>query len=160
LIKLSPISFGGGHEKGMRSGTLNVPGIVGMAEALILANKEMKEENSRLREAADLICQQLQQTFPNIKLNGHPQTRLAHNLSLTIPGVEAKALIHQLKNKLSFSAGSACSTVKVEPSHVLKAIGLSDDETYLTIRLGLGRSTSDAKSIADMLVDGIGQLTK
>ncbi len=90
-----------------------------MAEALLLANKEMKEENRRYRDAANLICQQLQQTFPGIKLNGHSQNRLAHNLSLTIPGVEAKALIHRLKNKLSFSAGSACSTVKVEPSHVL-----------------------------------------
>jgi cysteine desulfurase len=155
LIKLSPISFGGGHEKGMRSGTLNVPGIVGMAEALSLANKEMKEQNSRLREAAIFICQRLRQTFPDIKLNGHPQNRLAHNLSITIPGVEAKALIHRLKNKLSFSVGSACSTVKVEPSHVLKAIGLTDDETFHTIRLGLGRSTGDAQTIADILIDGI-----
>jgi len=160
LIKLSPISFGGGHEKGMRSGTLNVPGIVGMAEALSLANKEMNDENSRLREAAGIICQRLQQTFPDIKLNGHPQNRLAHNLNLTIPGVEAKALIHLLKNKLSFSAGSACSTIKVEPSHVLKAIGLTDDETFQTIRLGLGRSTQDVVGIARILIDGIGQLNK
>jgi cysteine desulfurase len=160
LIKLSPISFGGGHEKGMRSGTLNVPGIVGMAEALSLSIKEMNAENSRLREAANLICRQLQQTFPDIKLNGHSQNRLDHNLSLTIPGVEAKALIHLLKKKLSFSAGSACSTIKVEPSHVLKSIGLSDDETYQTIRLGLGRSTQDAVGIVSILVDGIGQLKK
>ncbi|MBW4054342.1 MAG: cysteine desulfurase [Proteobacteria bacterium] len=160
LIKLSPISFGGGHEKGMRSGTLNVPGIVGMAEALLLANREMSAENSRLREATNLICLRLQQTFPDIKFNGHPQSRLGHNLSLTIPDVEAKALIHQLKNKLSFSAGSACSTVKVAPSHVLKAIGLSDDEAFQTIRLGLGRSTQDAEGIASILVVGIGQLKK
>lgn len=160
LIKLSPISFGGGHEKGMRSGTLNVPGIVGMAEALLLTNKEMKEENSRLREAANLICLQLQQAYPDIKLNGHPQNRLSHNLSLTIPGVEAKALIHHLKNKLSFSTGSACSTVKVEPSHVLKAIGLSDDETFQTIRLGLGRTAGDANTIADLLIGGVSALRK
>jgi cysteine desulfurase len=160
LIKLSPFSFGGGHEKGMRPGTLNVPGIVGMAEALYLANKEMNDENGRLREAANLIYQRLQQAFPDIKLNGHPQNRLAHNLSLTIPSVEAKALIHRLKNKLSFSAGSACSTIKVEPSHVLKAIGLSDDETFQTVRLGLGRSTGDAKTIADILIGGIGCVRK
>lgn len=159
LIKLNPISFGGGHEKGMRSGTLNVPGIVGMAEALLLASKEMDKENQRLRDAASCIRQELQQKFPEIKLNGHPQHRLAHNLSLTIPGVEAKALIHQLKDKLSFSAGSACSTIKVEPSHVLKAIGLSDDETFQTIRLGLGRSTDDAKVIADIINQGISSLT-
>lgn len=158
LIKLSPITFGGGHEKGMRSGTLNVPGIVGMAEALQLADKEMTAENSRLREAATCIHQLLQQKYPKIKLNGHPQNRLAHNLSLTIPGVEAKALIHRLKDKLSFSAGSACSTIKVEPSHVLKAIGLSDDETFQTIRLGLGRSTDDANVITDIINQGISSL--
>ena len=158
LIKLSPISFGGGHEKGMRSGTLNVPGIVGMAEALLLASKEMDQENQRLRAAANCICLELQQRFPEIKFNGHPQNRLAHNLSLTIPGVEAKALIHQLKDKLSFSAGSACSTVKVEPSHVLKAIGLSDDETFQTIRLGLGRSTDGKRQIIEILNAGISQL--
>lgn len=85
LIKLSPISFGGGHEKGMRSGTLNVPGIVGMAEALSLANKEFKDENSRLREVAIMIREQLQQIFPDIKLNGHPQNRLAITLVLPFP---------------------------------------------------------------------------
>ncbi len=160
LIKLSPISFGGGHEKGMRSGTLNVPGIVGMAEALSLSIKEMSYENNRLRKAAGVICQRLQQTFPDIKLNGHPQNRLAHNLSLTIPGVEAKALIHRLKNRLSFSTGSACSTIKVEPSHVLKAIGLADDETFQTVRLGLGRTTQGAAGIADILIDGVNHVRK
>lgn len=158
LIKLDPISYGGGHEKGMRSGTLNVPGIVGMAEALLLTIKEMKEENCRLKEAANQIYHLLQQTFPEIKLNGHQQNRLAHNLSITIPGVEAKALIHCLKNKLSFSAGSACSTIKVEPSHVLKAIGLTNDQTFQTIRLGLGRSTQDAAGIVDILIDGINHM--
>lgn len=160
LIKLSPISYGGGHEKGMRSGTLNVPGIVGMGVALSLATKEMSAENKRLKESAGVIFQRLQQKFPDIKLNGHPQNRLAHNLSFTIPGVEAKALIHCLKNKLSFSAGSACSTVKVEPSHVLKAIGLSDDETFQTIRLGLGRSTHDEGEIVDIFINGINQIKK
>jgi cysteine desulfurase len=158
MIKLSPISFGGGHEKGMRSGTLNVPGIVGMAEALSLANKEMSLESRRLRKIADEICNQLKQSFPDIKLNGSPQDRLAHNLSITIPGIEAKALIHLLKNKLSFSAGSACSTTKVEPSHVLKALGLSDEETFQTIRLGVGRATANSQQIADILMDGIQHL--
>jgi len=155
LIKLKPISFGGGHEKGMRSGTLNVPGIVGMAEALFLANKEIDNENKKFRGISDCIYQQLKQSFIDIKLNGHLQKRLTNNLSLTIPSVEAKALIHQLKNKLSFSAGSACSSVKVEPSHVLKAIGLTDDEAFSTIRIGLGRSTVDCQHIVDVLKNGI-----
>lgn len=155
LIKLKPISFGGGHEKGMRSGTLNVPGIVGMAEALFLANKEIDNENKRFRRISDCIYKQLKQSFIDIKLNGHLQKRLTNNLSLTIPRVEAKALIHQLKNKLSFSASSACSSVKVEPSHVLKAIGLTDDEAFSTIRIGLGRSTVDCQHIVDVLKNGI-----
>lgn len=158
LIKLSPTSFGGGQEKGMRSGTLNVPGIVGTAEALTLANKEMDADNQRLRELSSIICKSLKQVVPDIKLNGHPQSRLSHNLNFTIPGIEAKALIHLLKNKLSFSAGSACSTTKVEPSHVLKAIGLTDDETFQTVRLGLGKSTHNAQEIADILIGGIQQL--
>jgi cysteine desulfurase len=142
----------------MRSSTLNVPGIIGMAEALGLANKEMNAENHRLREGTNDIFQRIEQAIPDVKLNGHPQKRLTHNLSLTIPGVEAKALIHLLKNKLSFSAGSACSTLKVEPSHVLKAIGLNDDATFQTIRLGFGQSTGDACTIADILIHGIKQL--
>jgi len=158
MIKLNPISFGGGHERGMRSGTLNVPAIVGMSEALTLSSKEMVVENERVRKAANLIFEKLAKTFPDTKLNGHSRNRLAHNLSLTIPGVESKALIHLLKNKLSFSAGSACSTMKVEPSHVLKAIGLSEDEMFQTIRLGLGRSTNDPDVIAEILIAGIGQL--
>jgi cysteine desulfurase len=158
LIRLNAVSFGGGHEKGMRPGTLNVPGIVGMAEALSLANKEMSTENLKLKEMSDTIYNQLKEAIPDIKLNGHPHTRLAHNLSLTIPGIEAKALIHLLKNKLSFSAGSACSTTKVEPSHVLKAIGLSEDETFQTIRIGLGRDSLGTQGIAGILIDGIQQL--
>jgi cysteine desulfurase len=107
---------------------------------------------------SSVIVAELQAAFSEIRVNRHPNQRLAHNLSLTIPGVEAKALIHLLKDKLSFSTGSACSTTKVEPSHVLKAIGLSDDETFQTIRLGLGRATENAGEIAVLLKQGIRQI--
>lgn len=160
LIKLPPITFGGGQEKGMRPGTLNVQGIVGLAEALSLAKKERAAESPRLRALATEIWRRITQAVPEVVLNGHPQQRLAHNLSLTIPGVEAKALIHLLKNELSFSAGSACATIKVEPSHVLKAIGLSDEAAFHTIRLGLGRSTADAATIAGIIISGIRQVRK
>ena len=123
-----------------------------------MADKEMDAENSSLREMSDSIYQRLKQIVPDIKLNGHPQKRLANNLNLTIPGIEAKALIHLLRNNLSFSAGSACSTTKVEPSHVLKAIGLPDDEAFQTIRLGLGRATDNAGEIAALLNQGIQQI--
>jgi len=158
-VKLSPILYGGGHERGMRSGTLNVPGIVGMAEALMLASKEMDKENERLREISNKIFNEIKEYFPDVKLNGHPHNKLVRNLSITIPGVEAKGLIHLLRDKLSFSTGAACTTTKVKPSHVLKAIGLSDEETYQTIRLGLGRYTPE-EGIAEILVEGIGHLRR
>jgi cysteine desulfurase len=157
FVKLSPISFGGGHERGMRSGTLNVPGIVGMAEALNIATKEMNKENKADRTLTKNILAKLQQVFPDIKLNGDQKNRLPHNLNITIPGVENKALIHILKDKLSFSTGSACTTTKVKPSHVLKALGLSDDETFQTIRLGVGRCTQE-DGIVEILIDGIKKL--
>jgi len=157
FVKLNPISFGGGHERGMRSGTLNVPGIVGMAEALNIASNEMNKENKKDCKLTKNILTKLKQSFPDIKLNGDQNNRLPHNLNITIPGVENKALIHILKDKLSFSTGSACTTTKVKPSHVLKAIGLSDDETFNTIRVGVGRLTQD-DGIAEILVEGIGNL--
>ena len=158
MVRLDAMTFGGGHERGLRPGTLDVPGIVGMAEALALAVQIQKAEQQRVREMTCVIVAELQAAFAVIRVNGHPNQRLAHNLSLTIPGVESKALIHLLKDKLSFSAGSACSTTKVEPSYVLKAIGLSDDETFQTIRLGLGRATGNAGEIAEMLKQGIRQI--
>ena len=143
FIKLGPISFGGGHERGMRSGTLNVPGIVGMAEALKIASKEMDKENKKDRKLTKNILTKLKQSFPDIKLNGDQKNRLPHNLNITIPGVENKALIHILKDKLSFSTGSACTTTKVKPSHVIIALGYDEERAYSSIRLGLGRFTTE-----------------
>jgi cysteine desulfurase len=134
-----------------------VPGIVGMAEALNIASKEMDKENKKDCKLTKNILTKLQQSFPGIKLNGDQNNRLPHNLNITIPGVENKALVHILKDKLSFSTGSACTTTKVKPSHVLKAIGLSDEETFQTIRLGVGRFTQE-NGIVKMLNDSINML--
>lgn len=160
MVRLDAIMFGGGQERGLRPGTLNVPSIVGMSEALNITVHEMEAEAKRVKEMSSLMLLTLQAAFPDIKINGHLEKRLRHNLSLTIPGVEAKALIHVLKSELSFSAGSACSTVKVQPSHVLKAIGLSDNEAFQTIRLGLGRTTKDHEKIVKTLIRGIGDVKK
>ena len=160
MVRLAPISFGGGHERGMRPGTLNVPGIVGIAAALDFALKEQASERSRLQKIRSVLAKKLLTEISEIKCNGHPEHRLAHNLSLTIPGVESKALMHVLKDSLSFSAGSACSTIKVEPSHVLLATGLSEAECYQSIRLGLGRSTVAPETIAKTLIDAIKHLRK
>lgn len=160
MVRIDAVSFGGGQERGLRPGTLNVPAIIGMAEALAISIECQKTERERLKKLASAITEGLVASFQDIRINGHPTGRLVHNLSLTIPGVEAKALIHGLKNRLSFSTGSACSTIKVEPSHVLKAIGISDDEIYQTIRLGLGRSTSSADAIVPILIPEIQLLKK
>ncbi len=155
MVRVEPIIHGGGQEKGFRSGTVNVPGVVGMAEALRLTDSEKNKERERLKKLRDSIYESLKSAMPAIKLNGHPELRLTHNLNITIPGIESKALMHSLKGKLSFSAGSACSTVKVKPSHVLLAIGRTEEETYQTIRLGLGRSLreADIQIIANLLIE-------
>ena len=157
FIKLSPVLFGGGHERGVRPGTLNVTGIVGISEALNVAALEMDNENEIFREMAMNLFNKLRDAFPDIELNGHPERRLSHNLNLTIPGIENKALINILKNKLSVSTGSACTTIKVKPSHVLKAIGLTDDEAFQSIRIAFGRLVKEA-GIAEAFIDGISQL--
>lgn len=155
MVRLDAVTYGGGHERGLRPGTLNVPGIIGMAEAMSIAIQGQHLERLRVGEMTAAIASSLKEAFPEIKINGHPTKRLQHNLSITVPGIEAKALIHALKDQLSFSAGSACSTTKVEPSHVLKAIGLSDDECFQTIRLGVGRDIVAADCIIAALVGGI-----
>ncbi len=153
FIKLSPISFGGGHERGMRSGTLNVPGIIGMAEALNIASREMDKENKKNCKLTKKILTKLKQTFPDIELNGDQKKRLSHNLNITIPGVENKALIHILKDKLSFSTGSACTTTKVKPSHVITALGYDEERAYSSIRFGLGRFTTEEE--IDITIDAL-----
>jgi cysteine desulfurase len=157
MVRLRPMMYGGGHERGFRSGSLNVPGIVGMAEALKIAHKDMDIERERLKKIKKNIYQSLLNELPGIKVNGHPDNRLCNNLNITIPGIESKALILKLKGRLSLSAGSACSTVKVEPSHVLKAIGLAEEEIFQTLRIGLGRGTVEG-DISDILIKGIKEL--
>ena len=161
IIRINPIIYGGDQERGFRSGTLNVPGIIGLAEALKLLSEESKTINKRNREFTKKILDALQRHFPEIRLNGDPVNRLTHNINITIPGVESKALILRLKDKLSFSAGSACSTIKVKPSHVLQAIGLSDNDIFQTIRIGLSKFTHEDEIdfIIDNLIKGIGSLS-
>ncbi|MFY9195506.1 MAG: cysteine desulfurase family protein [Methanoculleus sp.] len=141
--KVSPVMFGGGHERGIRSGTYNVPGIVGLGKALEIAEKEMEAENARFREWTKLMFEAFQESIEGVILNGHPEKRLAHNLNVCFPGIESKALMHLLRHDIAVSAGSACTTMSVEPSHVLKAIGLSDREIYSAVRFGLGRQNNE-----------------
>ena len=140
-VKLDPIVYGGGQERGIRSGTLNVPGIVGFAKAIDIATKEMEKENIQFKKWTDSMLEQ----FSKIggMLNGHPTNRLAHNLNIRFDGIESKAIINSVSKKLAISAGSACTTRIVEPSHVLLGLGLSEDQTHSAIRIGCSRFNTD-----------------
>jgi cysteine desulfurase len=140
-VQLTPVVYGGGHERGLRSGTLNVPGIVGFGEAVRLARQEIDHNVQQYRAWTRTIYEQLRRSI-GAELNGHPEERLANNLNLFIPGVKAKALIVQLKG-VAISTGSACTSAEVEPSHVIQALGLGNERAHGSIRIGVGRSNSD-----------------
>ena len=133
--------FGGGQERSIRSGTLNVPGIVGFAKAVEISQKEMEKENAKSKRWTDLMLKKFQGAGG--KLNGHPEKRLSHNLNVRFDGIESKAIINTVSKKVAISAGSACTTQVVEPSHVLLAIGLGEDQTHSSIRVGCGRFNTD-----------------
>ena len=140
-VKLDSIVYGGGQERGIRSGTLNVPGIVGFAKAIEIANNEMESENIRFKKWTDSMFEKLSEV--GAKLNGHPKKRLTHNLNIRFDGIESKAIINSVSKKLAISAGSACTTQMVEPSHVLLALGLSEDQTHSAIRIGCSRFNAE-----------------
>lgn len=136
-IKLDPIMRGGGQERNIRSGTLNVPGIVGLARAIEIAQKEMDAERQRFKEWSVRMIGKFEEEGG--MLNGSADNRLAHNINVRFPGIESKAIINSLSTTVAISAGSACTTDAVEPSHVLLALGLSKDDAHSSIRIGLGR---------------------
>ncbi|PYE54085.1 cysteine desulfurase family protein [Deinococcus yavapaiensis] len=144
-VRLAPQLHGGGHERGMRSGTLNVPGIVGLGAAADIARKEREALAARLRHLRDRLWHALQAAVPGVELNGHPTERLPHNLSVFIPGVESRSLLVQTKRDVALSTGSACTTASVEPSHVLLALGFGENRAHQSVRFGLGRGTTEAE---------------
>ncbi len=133
---------GGGHERGMRSGTLNVPGIVGMGMACELCMLEMENESSRLRSLRDRMENSLLRN-DETSVNGDIKNRLPHVLNIMIRHVESAVLIQDLMNEIALSSGSACSSASPEPSHVLKAMGLEKEEANNSIRISLGRFTTE-----------------
>lgn len=143
-MRLSPLFHGGGHERGFRSGTLNVPGIVGFGEAVRLTGHSLKRENVRISSMRAELLARLRETCGDLEVNGALERRLPGNLNVWLPGVENRALIRLVSDQISISAGSACTTTKVTPSHVLLAIGLTEEQTHQSIRLSVGRLTTDA----------------
>ncbi len=140
-VKIDPIVFGGGQERNLRSGTLNVPGIVGFAKAVEISQKEMEQENTIFKKWTIYMFEKLSSV--GAKLNGHPTKRLTHNLNVRFDGIESKAIINSVSKKIAISAGSACTTQMVEPSHVLLALGLSEEQAHSAIRIGCGRFNTE-----------------
>ena len=159
-VKIDSIVYGGGQERNIRSGTLNVPGIVGFAKAIEIAQKEMEQENTKFKKWMGLMLAKLSEA--GAKLNGHPEKRLAHNLNVRFDGIESKAIINSVSKKIAISAGSACTTQVVEPSHVLLALGLSEDQTHSSIRIGCGRfnTEEEIKVAAEEIYHAVESLAK
>jgi cysteine desulfurase len=142
-VRLSPQIHGGGHERGMRSGTLPTPQIVGLAKAVELGLEDLETESKRLTQLRDRLWQQLSQ-LEGIHLNGHPTHRLSGNLNISVEGVDGSALLLGLQPLVAVSSGAACSSVKTSPSHVLLALGHSEALAYASVRFGIGRcNTAD-----------------
>ena len=137
-VQLAPQLHGGGQERGLRSGTLSSPQIVGFAEAVRLGLAEMAAETQRVTGLRDRLWQQLQ-VLPGVCLNGHPTQRLAGNLNISVADVDGQALLLGIQPIAAVSSGSACTAAKVEPSHVLQAIGCAPELAYASIRFGIGR---------------------
>jgi len=142
--KISPLLHGGGHEAGLRSSTVNVAAIVGFAEAVKICQKEMKKEAQREIKLRDKLIKGVLEKIPGSYLNGHPKKRLPNNVNFSFPGVEGESLVIQLDLLgIAASTGSACSSEKLEPSHVLLAIGLRPEQAHGSLRLSLGRWTTE-----------------
>jgi cysteine desulfurase len=157
-VRLEPLVFGGGHEAGLRSGTLNVPGIVGFAKAMALSIEEMPQEAIRLRELRDRLYRGLTAAVSGATLQGPslstPEWRLPGNLNVTFSGVDGETLLMNLQ-EVALSAGSACTSANPEPSHVLRALGIGDEAVRSSIRFGLGRF--NAPEEVDYVIQRIGQ---
>jgi cysteine desulfurase len=159
-VKPEGLFYGGGQERNIRSGTLNVPGIVGFGKAMEISLKEMDAENKRFSEWSKMMFSEFEKIGG--KLNGHHTKRLSHNLNVYFPGIESKAIINSVSKEIAISAGSACTTQVVEPSHVLLALGLDEDTTHYAIRIGLGRFNIDdeIKFSTTCILSSIKSLTK
>src|SRR3989441_1715514 len=158
-VRIAPIIDGGGHERGMRSGTLNVPGIVGFGKAAELCKQEMAADTARLSALVARLNKKLHEGLDEIYINGSTEHRLPHNLNISFAYVEGESLLMGI-NDVAVSSGSACTSASLEPSYVLKALGAGDDLAHSSIRFGLGRWSTDEEVdyVADKLITVVTRL--
>jgi cysteine desulfurase len=150
---------GGGHERGMRSGTLNVTGIVGLGAACALCQQDMPQESARLRALRDKLMNKLMTELDAVYINGSLDRRLPHNLNISFAYVEGESLLMGI-NDVAVSSGSACTSATLEPSYVLKALGAGDDLAHSSIRFGLGRFNTEEEVdyVGDKVIDVVKKL--
>ena len=153
-LALRPITFGGGQERGLRSGTLNVPGIVGLGEAARLARTEQPFEASHTAMLRDRLEGLLLAAFPEAGINGSTEHRLPNNLNLSFPDVEGESLLMACSREVALSSGSACTSSTIAPSYVLRAIGCSDEVAHGSLRFGLGRfnTLEEVERVAELVI--------
>lgn len=148
-VRLRPLIFGGGHERGMRSGTINVPGVVGFGEACELAKQRISEDSRKLRDLRDHLEQGVCSRLEAVHINGDRNLRLPNISNIRFDHVEAESLLMMME-EVAASTGSACSTMKMEPSHVLRAMGLDEQQAFGSVRFSLGRENT-YKQIEDAI---------
>ena len=161
--RLDPLIHGGSQERGLRAGTENVPGIVGLGKAIETAEAEREENAARIRGLRKVLTDRILQNIPGARMNGHPENRLPGNCHFSFPGTESEALLLRLDLAgISASGGSACTSGSVEPSHVLQAIGLKDEMLHSSIRLTIGRETTlkEIEKTAQILTEIVEDLRK
>jgi cysteine desulfurase len=158
-VQLTAQIDGGGHERGMRSGTLNVPGIVGLGAACEIAQKEMPDESRRLSYLRDKLKDRLLAGLDEVYINGATERRLPNNLNISFAYVEGESLLMGI-NDVAVSSGSACTSATLEPSYVLKALGAGDDLAHSSIRFGLGRFNTEEEVdyVTEKVIDVVKKL--
>ena len=157
-VRLTPQMDGGGHERGMRSGTLNVPGIVGLGQACELCGQEMESEAARLIALRTRLYAGLSSRLEEVYLNGHPTQRLPGNLNLSFSYVEGESFLMGLNQDIALSSGSACTSATLEPSYVLKALGVGEELAHTSIRFGLGRFNTEEE--VDYVIGRVVEVTQ
>ena len=159
IVKLTAQQDGGGHERGRRSGTLNVPGIVGLGAAAAIAGEEQAQEAVQLGAWRDQIEQKLLQEIPQTAVNGSTAYRLPQVSNLRFAGIDTEQLLMMLSQQVALSSGSACTSASMDPSHVLKALGLTDAEAQSSMRISLGRFTKEEEvaRAADLIIKAVAE---
>lgn len=143
-VRVAPLLHGGGQERGIRSGTLNVPGIVGLGAAAELAQHRLVADEDSIGQLRDMLLRELESTIPDVSMNGHPTERLHNTLNVRFKGAEAEAVLASMP-RIAASTGSACESATPTPSHVLLAMGLGRDEADECVRFSLGHDTTSAE---------------